>query len=167
MEAMPLNPASPIAQVINGPIRPGAVEWIGVRPLNKQPVSPRPSAYLEPGKGLVGDHWRGRPDGKRQVTLIQAEHLPVIASVLGLAAVEPAQLRRNLVVRGINLRALKAHRFRVGAAVLELTDECHPCLRMEDILGPGGFNAVRGHGGWCARVLEPGEVRVGDAVARL
>jgi MOSC domain-containing protein YiiM len=148
-------------------LRPGVVEWIGVRPKHKQPVISRDAARLEPGKGIVGDHWRGRPDGKRQVTLIQAEHLPVIASVMGMDRVAPFQMRRNLVVRGLNLRALKAHRFRIGAAVLELTDECHPCLRMEDILGVGGFNAVRGHGGWCARVLAAGDVRVGDIVERL
>lgn len=164
---MPLNPASPIGQAINGPLRPGVVEWIGVRPRHKQPVQPRQSVELLPGKGLVGDHWRGRPEGKRQVTLIQAEHLPVIASVLGLRDVTPDQLRRNLVVRGVNLRALKGRQFRAGDAVLELTEECHPCLRMEVILGSGGYNAVRGHGGWCARVLEAGRLSVGDAVERL
>ena len=72
-----------------------------------------------------------------------------------------------MVVAGLNLAALKEHRVRIGTAILEPTGECHPCSRMEAILGEGGYNAVRGHGGITARVVEAGRVRLGDAVARL
>jgi MOSC domain-containing protein YiiM len=113
------------------------------------------------GKGLQGDRYQS--SGKRQVTLIQAEHLTVVASVLG-TPVNPATLRRNLLVSGINLIALKNARFRIGEALLEGTGPCEPCSRMEDSLGPGGYNAMRGHGGITARVLEGGWIRTGDAV---
>jgi MOSC domain-containing protein YiiM len=76
--------------------------------------------------------------------------------------VVPEQLRRNVVVSGLNLLALKDRSFRLGTALLEMTGDCHPCSRMEEAFGPGGYNAVRGHGGITARVLEGGEVRVGD-----
>ena len=104
--------------------------------------------------------------GKRQVTLIQAEHLPVIAALAGLPEVTPATLRRNIVVSGLPLLALKDRRFRLGSeaggwVLLEGTGECHPCSRMEEALGAGGYNAVRGHGGITARVLEGGMVAVG------
>ena len=112
--------------------------------------------------GLAGDHGRA---GKRAVTLIQAEHLPVIAALAGRGDVPPALLRRNLVVSGINLIAVRGARLRIGDdLVVEITAPCAPCSRMEEALGPGGYNAMRGHGGWCARVLAPGAIRQGDPV---
>jgi MOSC domain-containing protein YiiM len=119
------------------------------------------SAELRPGEGLVGDRWRGAASGGRQVTLIAAEHLLAVASFLGLDAVAPQRLRRNLVVEGVNLLALKGRRFRIGEALLEHSGECHPCSRMEEEFGPGGYNAVRGHGGITARVIEGASVAIG------
>jgi MOSC domain-containing protein YiiM len=112
----------------------------------------------------VGDRFRGRPDSKRQVTLIQAEHLAAVGSMLGRDAIDPALTRRNIVVKGINLLALKDKQFRIGDAVLEMTGLCHPCSRMEKSLGPGGYNAMRGHGGITAKVICEGAIRVGDGV---
>ena len=111
--------------------------------------------------GLGGLTAGGLTPGKRQVTLIQAEHLPVIAALAGLETVAPEHLRRNVVVSGLALLALKDRRFRIGDVLLEGTGECHPCSRMEEAFGPGGYNAVRGHGGITARVLEGGLIEVG------
>lgn len=144
--------------------QPGTVEWIGLRPRRREPMNCVQETYARPGTGLDGDRYQGTPDSKRQVTLIQAEHLAAVASFLGKESVDPALVRRNLVVRGINLQALKGRPFRVGGAVLELTGDCHPCSRMEENLGEGGYNAMRSHGGITARVLEEGPIRVGDAV---
>ncbi len=122
-------------------------------------------APLAPECGLAGDHYHGS-SGVRQVSLIGCENLAAIGSFLGIEAA-PAQLRRNIVVSGINLLALKGCWFRLGAALLEYTGDCHPCSRMEDILGAGGYNAVRGQGGILARVLEAGPVALGDPIARV
>lgn len=140
----------------------GVVHWIGIRPERRAPVEVLEHAMIE-AWGLSGDR-RAAP-GKRAVTLVQAEHLPVIAALCGVATVEPALLRRNLVISGINLLALRRSVFRVGQAVLRGTGLCAPCSRMEATLGPGGYNAVRGHGGITAEVLVPGSVMPGDAVS--
>ena len=116
------------------------------------------------GQGIEGDRYRTSRDGPRQVTLIAAEDLAATAAFLGLPDIAPEHLRRNLVTRGINLVALKDRRFRVGTALLEGSGECAPCSRIEETLGPGGYNAVRGHGGITARVIEGGEIHVGDPV---
>ncbi|HEY4043591.1 MAG TPA: MOSC domain-containing protein, partial [Rhodopila sp.] len=100
----------------------------------------------------------------RQVTLIQAEHLTAIASYLGRAPIDAGLLRRNFVVQGVNLHALKDRSFRLGSARLQATGECHPCSRMEEMLGRGGYNAVRGHGGITARVIIAGRVNIADTL---
>lgn len=147
-------------------MRPGRLVWIGLRLARRGIVEAVESAVLDVAEGLVGDRYAGRT-GTRQVTLIQAEHLPSIGAYLGMAAVTPVQLRRNLVVEGLNLLAVREGQVRIGAALLQMTGPCHPCSRMEEELGPGGYNAVRGHGGLTARVLEGGTIRVGDAVERV
>jgi MOSC domain-containing protein YiiM len=147
-------------------MRPGRLDWIGVRPARKVPIEARTSANLSAGHGIDGDHYDTNRDGPRQVTLIAAEDIVAIAAFLGLPEVAPELLRRNLVTRGINLLALKDRRFRVGAALLEGSGECAPCSRLEETFGPGGYNAVRGRGGITARVIESGTICVGDVVER-
>ena len=110
--------------------------------------------------GLIGDRYNG-DSCKRQVTLIQWEHLAVLESIMG-KTITPELLRRNLVIKGINLLALKSRKFRIGEAVFQTTGFCHPCSRMEKILGAGGYNAMRGHGGLTAQVLKGGLIHVGD-----
>ena len=144
----------------------GRVDWIGLRPARAVPMQEVEQADALAGAGLAGDRYKAG-SGKRGVTLIQAEHLAAIAVLSGHAEVAPATLRRNLVVSGIPLVALKGRRFRIGEVELEGTESCDPCSRMEEALGPGGYNAMRGHGGLCARILRGGTVQVGDEVQAL
>jgi MOSC domain-containing protein YiiM len=123
-------------------------------------------ALLEAGRGLIEDHY-SRFDGDRQVTLIESENLSTIASHLGKGEVMPQDLRRNLVTQGINLLAFKDRHFRIGQAILETSGECHPCSRMEEVLGVGGYSAVRGLGGIIARVVRGGRIQIGDVVEPL
>jgi MOSC domain-containing protein YiiM len=150
----------PLAELRRSFAGPGRVEWIGLRSVRKGPLTPVSRVDVS-DDGLAGDH--GRP-GKRAVTLIQAEHLPVIATLCGVDSVAPAVLRRNLVISGINLRALREFGIAIGDIRLEITAPCAPCSRMEAALGPGGYSALRGHGGWCCRVVTGGILRLGDSI---
>ena len=149
----------------------GRVDWIGIRPERNSPVDVVESVEVSAQKGLIGDHYSGR-SGSRHVTLIQAEHLPVVASLTGRDTLDPAILRRNIVIGGINLLALKDHQLQIGHAdqdpvILQITGQCHPCSKMETALGPGGYNAMRGHGGLTAKVVQGGIIRTGDEVTVL
>lgn len=142
----------------------GMLKWIGLRPAKKETLQSVTSVEVNTKNGLTGDRYSTA--GKRMVTLIQEEHLLAVGNILGKGqAVDPLLTRRNLVVSGINLLALKGSKFRIGSeVVLEYTSPCHPCTRMEENFGPGGLNAMRGHGGICVRVIEGGTINVGDEV---
>lgn len=124
------------------------------------------------GFGLEGDRTAGgRGGGKRQVTLLQAEHLAVVAALLRRPAVDPADLRRNLVISGLNLLAARPLfadqpvRLLIGPeVVLEVTGPCEPCSKMEERLGAGAYHVLRGHGGVTARVVRGGRVAIGQSV---
>jgi MOSC domain-containing protein YiiM len=149
-----------LAEMIARVAQPGRVAWIGLRPARLAEIVA--VARVAVGEaGLEGDHGRAGP---RAVTLFQHEHLAAVGGFLGQGPVAPAVLRRNLVVGGINLSALKDRPLQVGAAVVRITGVCAPCSRMEAALGPGGYAALRGHGGWCAEVVAPGEVTLGCEV---
>ena len=150
----------------------GRLEHIFLRPERRVAVEQANESIAIAGRGLEGDRsLNGTTGGKRQITLIQAEHLHVIAAMLGMASLDPALLRRNLVVSGINLIATRSlfrdepFLLRIGAEVaLEITDPCEPCSRMEEVLGYGAYNAMRGHGGMTARIIAGGKIVVGDTV---
>ncbi|HQT78525.1 MAG TPA: MOSC domain-containing protein [Rhodopila sp.] len=158
-------PQRTLFNLLSAPMRPGRVVWIGLRPARRAPLTPVGQGALDPLTGLAGDHYTNRNSRSRQVTLIAQEALGAIAAYLGRTVVEPGMLRRNIVIAGINPHALKSRGVRIGSVELQITGECHPCSRMEEIFGPGGYNAVRGHGGLTARILTPGIVRLGDPVA--
>lgn len=158
----------------------GRLDWIGIARARRAPIEVLPRVEAKPGTGIEGEHHALSGSGKRQITLIQAEHLPVILSLLGAsegprpfqvvqgaegrAALSPEVFRRNLVISGVNLLALKDLRFTIGDVLLEGSGPCPPCSRMEENLGPGGYQAMRGHGGITVRVIEGGVLSVGDAV---
>ena len=157
-------PDSPLGILMASLPRAGRVQWIGLRPRRDVEMLAVNDAIAVAGRGLQGDRYASE-SGKRGITLIQAEHIPVIAALSGHDRVAASLLRRNIVVTGLPVVALKGRRFRIGEVLLEGTDDCDPCSRMEAALGPGGYNAMRGHGGLCARILEGGVLRVGDSVA--
>ncbi|MEO1082904.1 MAG: MOSC domain-containing protein, partial [Acidobacteriota bacterium] len=151
-------------------------EAIYLRPERRAAVESVQTVRAEPGLGLIGDRRADRRRSgdrarSRELTLIQAEHVDLIGGWLGIPALDAGRLRRNIVISGLNLLSLR-YPFPDGELEWSLGDEvrlvatgpCDPCSRMEEELGLGGYNAMRGHGGVTARLVTGGTLRVGDPV---
>ncbi len=134
----------------------GQVALIQVRPQRLAP----PVAVQSWVLGSDADH---SGSAERAVTLLQHEHLGVIESLLG-RPVHFEQTRRNLAIRQFNLEVARGAVLQVGETLLQITGRCHPCARMDEALGPGGFAAMFGHGGWTASIVRAGTIRRGDVV---
>lgn len=143
----------------------GKIEWIGIRKERRAELTEVETAIITEEEGLIADHYT-KKKGKRQVTLIQAEHLQAVAGMLQQdTPISPFLTRRNIVVSGLNLNALKNQQFAIGDdIILEGTGYCHPCSRMEENLGAGGYNAMRGHGGITAKVIQGGTIHKGATI---
>ena len=149
-------------------IAPGELTWIGVRPKRREPLQSVSATKAVATLGLEGDHRMGKTPGSgRQVSIISEEFIAQAAHFLERDGIDPGLLRRNLVVKGVNLNALRRQRFRIGSAVFEATQLCHPCARMEENLGKGGVAAMLGHGGLCAKIIESGDIAIGDEISVL
>lgn len=145
----------------------GRVVWLGYAPVKGEDVLSVDTIEVTAGAGIVGDHhFRRKSRSKRQVTLIQHEHLAVVTALLGSrsSSVIPEELRRNIVVSGVSVAQLRFQTFRIGTAVFRGTGACPPCSRMEKNLGIGGYSAMLGHGGITAVIEESGQVRIGDSI---
>ncbi|MBA2376408.1 MAG: MOSC domain-containing protein [Rubrobacter sp.] len=98
-----------------------------------------------------------------QITLISGEDLDHIETELGLN-IKKGEHRRNIITRGIDLGNLRRKRFRVGEALLEYDRPRPPCKHVQDITEAGMTRALRNRGGICARVVEAGKIKPGDAI---
>ncbi len=155
-----------IAELKSQFAQPGRVSLITIRPERRTKPEVHFDVKAVAGVGLEGDHYASK-GGKRQVTFIMQEHLKVVESILGLLEIDSLLTRRNIITSGINLLALKGLQFQIGEAIFEHTGECHPCSRMEENFGKGGYNAMRSHGGITAKVIQSGMIKEGDAIAPL
>jgi MOSC domain-containing protein YiiM len=127
------------------------------------------SVMVARDQGLDGDYRGARasqkPGRKRQVSLIEAEGVTAAIAEAG-ASLDWSDCRRNLLVEGLRLPRTEGARVQVGdALIIEITGECDPCERM-DALHDGLRAALMPdwRGGFLGRVIEDGEIAVGDAI---
>jgi MOSC domain-containing protein YiiM len=107
------------------------------------------------GHGLEGCAHAQPP--RREVLFVSKEHLDAVG-------VEPGAIRENVTVDGSDVQAWPVgQRVRAGGAVFEVTMVCDPCHRMDE-LRPGLRAELEGRRGMLARVVEGGEIALGDTI---
>ncbi len=153
----------------------GTIVAIHISPEAAAPMKPVRQVSAVAGKGLEGDRYffahgtysgtdrPHRPD--RQVTLIESEAIEASGRDYKVPA-RSADIRRNLVTRGIALNHLVGKEFTVGAVRLRGIRLCEPCEHMEELSGKPGIRESLVHrGGLRAEILHGGVIRVGGVVA--
>lgn len=145
----------------------GVLRAIFIAPAAGQAMQSLQSVAAVARAGLTGDryaardgHWVG-PDAC-EVTLIESEALAMLAAA-GMR-VAAGEHRRNLVTAHIALTQLAGRRFRIGEVVFEYRGPRPPCSYLETLTQPGMTRALAGRSGICARIVESGTLRVGDAI---
>jgi len=144
----------------------GTVERVFVAEAGSRPMRAVDEVRAVAGRGLEGDRYATRQGywtdvDECQVTLIAGEDLDAISGV----AVEDGQHRRNIVTRGVDLRALAGRAFQVGEATFAYDRPRPPCRYIESITEGGMTRALAARrGGICARVVESGVIRPGDEI---
>ncbi len=149
----------------------GRLVSIYVAPAAGAPVVRVARAEALAGLGLAGDRYAAgagsfsRWPGKgRAVTLVAEEALAEAEAAFGVSLGD-GQHRRNLVVSGVDLRALLGGQFRIGGALFEGARVCAPCRYLVRTTGQARiFEALVGRGGIRAEVVGGGVFAEGDAV---
>ncbi len=120
------------------------------------------------GDGQADLTVHGGPD--KAVYAYPAEHYPVWAAELGRDDLAPARFGENLTVEGLlEDDVLVGDRFRMGTALLEVSQPRIPCFKLGIRMGDPGFLKPflrSGRTGFYLRVLEEGDVAAGDPITR-
>ncbi|HEY1119167.1 MAG TPA: MOSC domain-containing protein [Acidimicrobiales bacterium] len=119
------------------------------------------SVTAEAGKGLVGDRYHGAKH--RHVTLQAQDALDDAAARLGMEF-RAHQTRRNITVDRGPVPTTPGERLRIGDVELEVVRIAAPCRILDDTIAPGAAEALRRRAGTVFRILQGGEISVGDEV---
>lgn len=150
----------------------GKITGIFVTDGEGQPMHSLEHVEAIAGVGLEGDRYangighfspKPRTDGGRQITLIEEEAVDDAAEATGLDFT-PRESRRNLATRGVVLNELIGQRFRVGGAVIDGLDYCHPCTYLEAVTDKPVMRPLIDRGGLRAKIVEGGTIAIGDEI---
>jgi MOSC domain-containing protein YiiM len=123
------------------------------------------------GHGVVGDRYAGRAAHRdAAVTVLAAESVEALAADLGTGPLDPLLTRRNVVLRGAEVEALRGEEFSLdcgeGVVVLRGGRPANPCAWLDTVLAPGAHRGMRGRAGIRCAPLTGGVLRLGPAVLR-
>lgn len=145
----------------------GRVEAIFISADHGELPAPVERVQARAGRGLEGNRYYWPPGDAPSggaVTLISAEATEAVAAE-GAVSITPAETRRNVLTRGIDVNALVGKRFRIGNVKCEGVELCEPCASLESLTQPGVIKTYVHRCGLNADILTDGEIAVGDVVS--
>ena len=142
----------------------GKIEAIYIAAGHGEQPHPVELAVGRAGMGLEGDRNFGDPDPEScNITLIEAEAFERQSAEHGLD-LDPADSRRQVLVRGLDLGQLIGRRFTVGQLECEGEERCEPCSHLVKLVDTKVVLKGLLHTGLRARILNDGAIKVGDEV---
>ena len=112
------------------------------------------------GCGIRGDRFFSyRKDYPGQVTFLADEVFRELCSTLEVHAKSPGVLRRNILTRGVDLRALVGVEFEIQGIRFLGRQDAKPCYWMDQAFATGAEKFLQGQGGLRAEVLSSGWLR--------
>ena len=122
------------------------------------------------GQGLEGDRYAAKlgtfsndPGSGRDVTLIEIEAIEALERDYQIK-IDPGQLRRNIVSRGLALNHLVGQELMIGEVVVRSTRLCEPCSHLETLTAKGIMRGLVHRGGLRVEVRAGGIIHVGDTI---
>lgn len=150
--------------------RNGRVAYVFIARKPGEPMVAVTEVHAVTGRGLEGDRyfhragtWSGRRGSGTDVTLVELEVLEALERDYGII-LNPQDLRRNIVTRGISLNDFVGREFHVGRVILRGVGLCEPCAHLERATQRGVVRALVHRGGLRAQILATGMIRVGDVI---
>ena len=123
------------------------------------------SIEVRAGLGIVGDRYYGHPAHRTaSVTVMSIEAVERLGPLLG-PDLDPADTRRNIIVRGLPIDEMRGEEFTLGGIRFRAHRPANPCAWMDVALAPGAHRALRGHGGMRCEPLTSGTLALGPTVA--
>ena len=119
-----------------------------------------PSIECVAGHGIRGDRFFDyKDDYKGQITFFSLDVFDELRRTLGLEQCSPDLVRRNVIVRGMDLNRLIGQDFDLQGVRFRGTAECKPCYWMNRAIAPGAEEFLKGRGGLRARILTDGVLK--------
>lgn len=140
---------------------PGSVEGIHIAPVESELPHAVDSVDVT-DDGVVGDRYAT----SRNLTLVEAEALEGLLADAGIE-VSAAEVRRQVLTRGIALNDLVGVRFRVGEVECVGEELCEPCNHLQSLTKPGVLRGLVHRGGLRADIVQGGRIAVGDEIVRV
>jgi MOSC domain-containing protein YiiM len=123
------------------------------------------SIEVRAGLGIVGDRYYGHPAHRTaSVTIMDIESIERLGPLLG-PGLDPADTRRNIIVRGLAIDRMRGEEFWLGGVQFRAHRPANPCAWMDVTLAPGAHRALRGRGGMRCEPLTSGTLSLGPALA--